>query len=158
VNQETMSQEDVRKLMAGEHVPRRPAARPCPDRLEIELPMPPSATRPNASGQHWTKKARAIKRQREDAATASAIALRGITPPRWQAASVQATFYRHQKNCRRADSDNLVGWLKASFDGLQDSGVIANDSGLTHLPPQQLLGKEADGSSRVVLVIERKEL
>lgn len=155
--QEVMSQSDVRKLLAGEHVPPRLKLRPCPDSLEIELPIPPLATRPNATG-HWTKLSSAVKKQRADAATVAAIVLRGITPPRWKRATVQATFYRHHKNARRTDEDNLIAWLKASFDGLQDSGIVANDSGLTHLPPKQVLGKEAGGESRVVLVItERKE-
>lgn len=151
--QEAMDSSDVRKLLRGEHVAPKPTKQPCPPVLTIEIPIPPSDTRPNARC-HWAKKLKAVKQQRTDAATAAAIVMRHHVPPRWKTATIEATFYRHSKNARVADRDNLIGWLKASKDGLQDAGVIANDSGFTDLPPKQVLGKDADfDESMVVLVI-----
>jgi Holliday junction resolvase RusA-like endonuclease len=151
--QEDLTADEVRQLMAGKHVPPRPKLMPCPDTLEIELPMPPLATQPNARSKTWHKKYRLMQKQKADAATVAAIVMRNMTPPRWTSATVHATFYRPNKNCRRADDDNLIGWLKASFDGLQEAGVMKNDAGLRHLPPTQLLGKVAGDVSRVVLTI-----
>jgi crossover junction endodeoxyribonuclease RusA len=151
---ETMSQADVRTLMAGGHVPSRKPKRTC-QRLEVTLPIPPAATRPNARG-HWAKKAKAVKQQREDAAVGARLALidGGYKAPHWERATVEVTLYRSASNARRSDSDNIIAWCKALYDGLQDAGVILNDRGLTHLPPRQFLGKEAGGENKMVVKIE----
>ena len=74
-------------------------------------------------------------------------------PPRWERATYQATFYRPGKRAKRMDDDNAIASLKGVLDGLQDAGVIVNDSGLTHLPPVQLIGDEAS-ERKLVLTIE----
>jgi len=153
---ESMSQEEVRKLLRGDHVPMK-KPRYAYDQIEITIPIPPLETRPNARG-HWAKKANAVKKQRSDAMFAAVAELYRMNakPPRWQQAEVQATFHRPEPQCRKADLDNLTGWLKASFDGLQDAGIIVNDGGFIHLPPKQLLGAEAGDESKVVLVITHR--
>jgi hypothetical protein len=148
--QEQLDAKDVRRIIDGEHVPKRAVKQP-PTRLEITIPVPPSETRPNARC-HWAKKAKAVKQQRWDASVAAKVALMhgNYRAPEWTEATVQATFFR-AKNGRTADSDNLIAWLKATFDSLQAAGIIANDRGLTHLPPIQRLGKDACGRNEVVL-------
>lgn len=59
-------------------------------------------------------------------------ALKGKRPPGWLKAECQVkAFYAVN---RRRDADNLIASLKSAFDGIADNGVIANDSGLIHLP------------------------
>lgn len=117
--------------------------------VNIDLPLPPKEVHPNARC-HWRPKAAATKRQRSAAAIlarqATQFACYGFP---WKAATVQATFYLP----RSRDRDGLNSWLKASLDGLQDAGVIANDSGLTPLPPVQVTGKAARGRRGVELRI-----
>ena len=50
----------------------------------------------------------------------------------WKAANVQIEVTPPDR--RRRDKDNLLASLKAAFDGAQDAGLIADDSGLTYLP------------------------
>jgi len=54
---------------------------------------------------------------------------------------------------RRRDEDGLIAWLKPVFDGLQDAGVITNDSALTIGRVEQVTGKKAAGR-KMVLTIE----
>lgn len=120
------------------------------DRIEITIPLPPKEVSPNARV-HWATKARAVKRQRNDAAMA-AMVLSSIRRPKWQAATIQATFYRPRGRVL-IDQDNAIASLKASIDGLADAGIFANDRGVTWLPPLQIIGKAA-GMACVVLTIE----
>lgn len=55
-----------------------------------------------------------------------------VPEPRWKTANVQITVTPPDR--RRRDKDNLLASLKAAFDGAQDAGLIADDSGLTYLP------------------------
>lgn len=106
----------------------------------IELPLPPQDTHPNARPAHWAVKSKAVKKQRSAAGVMARQAVqftaRGFP---WRTATIQATFYL----ARKRDADGCLSWLKASFDGLADAGLIANDSGLTHLPVVQVTGKAA---------------
>jgi len=96
----------------------------------LSLPLPPKECSPNWRG-HWAAKARAVKTYRHTAAC-TALSLIRLPAPNWERAAVQATF--HFRDARRRDKDNLLAALKPAFDGLADAGIIANDSGLTHLP------------------------
>lgn len=155
--QETMSQAEVAAIIRGDYVRQKPTKQP-PLRLEITIPIPPSRTKPNAGHGHMQAVARAVKQQRMDAATAAKLALinGNHQPPMWERAEVQATFWRRHPNSRLMDQDNAVSWLKHTWDGLQDAGIVRNDRGLTHLPPIQRLGKEACGRNEVVLDIVGK--
>jgi hypothetical protein len=152
--QEHMEASEVRKLLDGGYVGPRPAKQPL-DSLEIELPIPPQSTHPNSRGAHWSKKAKGVAQQREDAATMAGVVLRQLkrAAPQWERVTVQATFYKPGNRARPMDSDNLIAWLKGTMDGLQDAGIVKNDSGTTWLPPVQLLGADAE-ERKLVLVIE----
>jgi Holliday junction resolvase RusA-like endonuclease len=136
-------------------VPRKlHGIRPSDDRpLTVAVPLPPECMWPNARS-HWKAKMGPKKKQREDAA----LSIRGTLfelhrqPPLWSCAECQCTFYMPRKR----DSDNCLAAMKASFDALADAGVIANDSGLIHLPVKQITGKAAKGERKVVLVITRR--
>lgn len=95
--------------------------------VTIHLPLPPAALKPNARV-HWRTKAKATKAYRETARWAA----HAPHPLAWKAAEIQAHF--HFKQDRRRDRDNLLASLKAAFDGLVDAGLLADDSGVTHLP------------------------
>jgi len=97
----------------------------------VKLSLPPTELWPNARP-HRMAKARAVKAYRHEAAIISKQALGRTRPPRWTAASIEATFYF--PTVRRRDPDNCLAALKAAFDGLRDAGVIADDNRLTHLP------------------------
>jgi len=115
-----------------------------PNRIILELPLPPKALHPN-SRPHWRTKAEAVKRARRDARLVAGPQ-RPSAP--FARATVQATFYV----ARRNDTDNLAAWLKSYLDGLQDGGIVANDRDLTVLPPFQTIGVPA-AQQRVVLEI-----
>ena len=118
--------------------------------IVITLPLPPQAMYPNAR-KHWKAKMGPKKQQRSDAymAAFNSTTGSGQPRPRWQLAECQATFYLE----RRRDGDNLIAWLKATFDGLEDAGIVENDGNFIHLPPQQITGKHAKGERKVVLTI-----
>jgi crossover junction endodeoxyribonuclease RusA len=101
--------------------------------IAIDLPLPRKATHPNARP-HWAVKAKATKANRRDAAL---VAKQCAPAKPWEKATVQCSFTLPRKQ----DADNLQAWCKAYFDGLQDGGIITNDSGLTHLPVTQTTGK-----------------
>lgn len=98
----------------------------------IELSLPPACLSPNGRA-HWAKKHQATKRYRELAYYVARQALGRADPPRWAEATEQATFYFTSN--RRRDQDNLIGSLKAAFDGIADAGIVADDCGLSHLRP-----------------------
>lgn len=108
-------------------------------RITIYLDMPHKHLSPN-SRCHWAQKSKAKKDQRDHSryrilralnedATAKARP-REWTP--WKTANVEITVTPPDR--RRRDKDNLLASLKAAFDGAQDAGLIADDSGLTYLP------------------------
>lgn len=59
--------------------------------------------------------------------------------PCWEKATARVTFYFSTN--RRRDKDNLLAWLKSTFDGIADGGLIADDSGLTHLPVEIVIDR-----------------
>jgi Holliday junction resolvase RusA-like endonuclease len=122
------------------------------DRITIELPMPPKQLHPNARS-HWRAKLKPKAQQRQQAYLAALDALRGAVSPRWESAKIHATYWLGSRG-KKHDADNLIAWLKATVDGLQDAGILADDSGLTWLPPDQIYGKGTGTERTVVLVLE----
>jgi Holliday junction resolvase RusA-like endonuclease len=114
--------------------------------ITVIIPLPPQAMYPNAR-KHWKAKMKPKREQREAAFLAGVSAVK--RGPRWTLAECQATFYLE----RRRDGDNLIAWLKATFDGLEDAGIVENDGNFIHLPPKQVTGKHANGERKVVLTI-----
>ncbi len=84
---------------------------------------------------------KAKKKLRGQAAVMSRAA---NAPEPLASASCRATFY--VKCRRRRDGDNALASLKAAFDGLQDGGLIADDSGLIHHPVRFVVDKEKAGT------------
>lgn len=100
-------------------------------RIGVTLSLPPKELSPNARV-HYMAKARAAKAYRSLAWAAACEQIGRHDAPQWEVATEQAIFYF--KSNRRRDRDNLLASLKPAFDGLADAGVIADDSGFTHLP------------------------
>lgn len=122
------------------------------DRITVEIPMPPKQLHPNARS-HWRARMKPKAMQRQHAYLAALDALRGRVSPKWIAAQIHATFYLGSRG-RKTDNDNLIAWLKASIDGLEDAGIVDDDSGITWLPPSQVYGKGTGTDRKVVLSIE----
>lgn len=97
-------------------------------RITLWLPKLPRGSHPNRSNNHWRAVANAKKSQKESA-WACAKQVMGLAKP-WKAATVQITYYTYRP---LVDRDNILAWLKSSFDAFQ--GVIVdNDSAFTYLP------------------------
>ncbi len=158
---EEMSQEDVGRLLRGEHVPRRPAKRDADSLTQLVidgLPLPGPGCNPNNSHCHWSVKLKSVRDQREASHMLAAYELKkkGYDRPLWKAATIEATFHKPGGRSRFADGMNLNASLKACVDGLQDAGLIENDRHVILLPPHQLIG-DAATERKVVLVITKVE-
>lgn len=114
--------------------------------ITIELPLPHISLHPN-SRPHYLNKARAAKKARHDAGLVAKMQRHRSCP--WDAAILHATFYMPRKQ----DSDNLVAWLKTYRDGLQDAGIVRNDSAIRVGNIDQVTGSKA--GRKVVLRIEQ---
>jgi crossover junction endodeoxyribonuclease RusA len=101
------------------------------NQVSIKLEMPHQHLSPN-SRCHWAQKSKAKKGQRMSAHIYIRQELGPLPEPKWETANVQITVTPPDR--RRRDKDNLLASLKAAFDGAQDAGLIADDSGLTYLP------------------------
>lgn len=88
--------------------------------IVIDLPLPPDCLHPNARP-HWAAKAKATKACRELACVVGRTK-RPKTP--FAAAAFRVTFWLKRKR----DYDGLLSFCKAYCDGLQDAGIVANDS------------------------------
>lgn len=118
-------------------------------RIELTLPLPDKVLHPNGRTRSFQKRARLVKKARSDAALVGRSVFSGEP---FESADVHATFYMP----RRMDGDNLNAWLKSYLDGLQDAGIVQNDSALRLLAPAQITGKSAKGERKVVLTVDRR--
>lgn len=114
-------------------------------KIVLDLPLPPKECSPNARC-HWAQKARAVKKARAMAATIAKAAMIGEPFKR-------ASLHMHFYNARRTDNDNAIAACKPLLDGLQDAGVIDNDSGFIIHPPLQASGKASGGKRGLVLTV-----
>lgn len=105
--------------------------------LTVTIPIPPPECSPNGR-HHWRVKAKAVRAYRATCGTLAIEAAQNApwtnSRPRWTKATVQAAFYVKTRQGLRSDGDNRLASLKQAFDSLRDAGIIADDSGLTHLP------------------------
>ena len=83
--------------------------------IEVTLPWPDRALSPNAPGQHWAKKARAVKAAQNTAWALTLEALQGRKVP-W--ASVNIHWHFHPKTANRVDDDNAEASCKPYRDGI----------------------------------------
>lgn len=125
-------------------------------KVTITLPLPHKYLSPNARVHHMAKhrvKATArllAKLESFNVMNRDACANHGESVWGWKAATVRCLFYF--RDSRKRDGDNLLASMKTYFDGIADSGLIGDDSGLTHLP----VFVAKDGRSpRVDVEIER---
>jgi hypothetical protein len=119
--------------------------------IAITVPIPSAALSPNAR-RLWHQKCGPVRDARLHAKLLAIDCMNRLkmwTPPRWERAEVQATFYYPTK--RRRDADNSASCLKPTLDGFADAGIVANDSGFTHKPVVLLVDKE---NPRVEITIE----
>jgi Holliday junction resolvase RusA-like endonuclease len=94
--------------------------------LLIVLPLPAKALQPNCTIATYGgrfKKASATKKYRR--ITCEAVQQEQVEDMPWGRVSVTAEFFHGCK--RRRDQDNAMGSLKAAYDGIVDSGLVADD-------------------------------
>lgn len=125
--------------------------------LSITLPIPPIELRPNGRP-HWAAKAKRVREYRKAAAWAMRAAIAELPLSDFIRLPLKAVdvcpVYFH-KTARRWDADNCIASLKAAIDGLQDAGLIVNDSGVSWRAPVQMKDK---ANPRVELfVFERRD-
>ena len=99
--------------------------------VTISLDIPPLTVHPNART-HWAIRSKATKSVRCGAriATLNATA-RGSTSPPDAILNVRCRWYFRDR--RRRDTDNLLAWMKAAFDGIAD-GLGYDDRRFVHWP------------------------
>jgi len=120
--------------------------------ITITVPLPSPDLHQNAR-KHWAAKAKATKGARSTARIYAIHALAGSPPPRWLKASARITF--HWPDKRKRDPEGAVAALKATWDGFQDAGIVANDSGIW---PERAVYVYGDPNPRVTITItEEKE-
>jgi len=102
--------------------------------IRLTVPIPNKALWPNARP-HWAAKAKAVRNARAGAWARANIAIDGW-PPKWMEAETRTVFYMATK--RAVDRDNAQAAMKSIWDGIADAGVIRNDAGFIHHPPQML--------------------
>lgn len=86
----------------------------------LELPWPPREASPNAR-KHWAVKAQFVRWYRWEAKLA-AFGHGTLRPP------VHATVTFWKPDRRRRDLDNMLSAFKPAWDGMQDAGLIEDDS------------------------------
>ncbi len=72
-------------------------------------------------------------------------------PPLWTKARSTCVFYFKDK--RWHDPDGLLSMLKSAFDGIVDSGLLADDRDLSHDPVERLVDK---ANPRVTITITER--
>ena len=123
-------------------------------RLIVELPLPAECLFPNKRSGNRYQLSRSKAKCRSDSklATMQAMSQSGLFPPPFKSGSVRGIFYL----ARSRDMDNLNAWLKHYQDGLQDAGLIENDSRLVPLAPIIISGQRHTHGYRGVdlLIVE----
>jgi len=94
--------------------------------VRVQLPWPEKVLSPNGRS-HWTRKAKATKNARHDAAWATRSVIR--KPPGWTSAEVTYEFC--PPDMRRRDRDNLIASMKAATDGIADALGIDDSKFIT---------------------------
>jgi Holliday junction resolvase RusA-like endonuclease len=97
-------------------------------------------------------KAGAIKKYRR--ITCEAVEAEQIETMPWAHVTVQAAFFYADK--RRRDQDNAMGALKSAYDGIVDSGLVADDD-YEHMERGAPTFSIDPKSPRVEITITRQE-
>lgn len=104
----------------------------CQYRLLVRIPLPERPCWPNWVG-HWAQKA-AAKRKLRQAAKEAGLAARDVSGLEEPLAAANVTCQFHFPERRHRDKDNALAAMKAAFDGLQDAGIVENDTNFTYQP------------------------
>ena len=123
--------------------------------VTIILPLPPYVLSPNCpGGSRGGRFARAAASKKYKRLAVDAVEAQRMEGAGWTRATVQSTFWHRQK--RRRDDVNSASMLKSAYDGVVESGVLADDDSehLTTLPT--LFGIDKD-HPRVEMVFVRVE-
>lgn len=114
--------------------------------ITASLPLPPKSLQANGS---TNRMARAVDKKKTR--LRAYLAFRELSPPiPWERAKYRVEF----RVPRKMDQDNLISWLKSYLDGIQDAGVVRNDSGLSLDGISQLSGaKQTGGNFGVTITI-----
>lgn len=127
--------------------------------IKIVIPLPHKTLHPNfkktASRGAVIGRTYKVAQARGEARLAALAALEGRAAPKWEKAMIQADFYLGTRG-RRQDPMNLIAYLKASVDGLQDAGILKDDNGLGWLAPSQLYGKDCQEQKVVLTIFEEQ--
>lgn len=117
--------------------------------ISVTLPWPDKVLSPNARV-HWSRKAKAVKTARQDAAW---LVLEKIMAARilgWPRAAVSMTFCPPDN--RRRDRDNLIASMKAATDGIADA-IGIDDS---KFETSYRMGEPIKGGAVLVTISEAK--
>ncbi len=122
--------------------------------VSIDIPLPPKALHPNNRPRTKKTFSFAKKKYRDEVLghIKAQIIENGLKFDRsnsWPSAKIELvySFTHNQKH----DPDNLISWAKYAVDGLQRSGLIANDNKVTYLPPVQ---KKHDSRESLVMNVQ----
>ncbi len=112
--------------------------------IVISLPIPNKVLSPNyrtATPQGRMMVATSIKKHRW--LSRDAILRQSMGGRRWGYCIVEVTFYHRTE--RRRDEDNLIGSLKAYYDGIVDSGLAVDDDSkhMRRCIPYSFIDKES---------------
>lgn len=125
------------------------------EEITIVLPLPNKVLQPNCTiGSFGGRMMKAAASKRYRRLAREAIEAEQLETIPWEKVKVSATFYHANK--RKRDQDNAIGALKAAYDGITESKLVADDDYL-HMNrgiPEFKLDKEFP---RVILKITRLE-
>lgn len=113
--------------------------------ITITLPLPHKSLNPNSRAHHMT-----VAEHKRKARGLSCGVLFGNPETRmgWENIEIEVHWYHSTQQVR--DRDNIVASLKATVDGLEDAGLVLNDSGVRWGQVHPLVDPECP---RVVLTI-----
>ena len=122
------------------------------NQITIVFPIPSSKLAQNGRS-HWRQKAKLTKQTRLSACYLALCALKMMNaePPRWEKASCKVAAYFPTMNF--PDPLNLLERCKTLIDGIQDAGIIRDDSGLW--PERPTIAKDKD-NPRIEITITKE--
>ena len=107
--------------------------------MHLTFPLPPKEVNPNqAHSAHWKRTSKAKRRYKADMALG--LVVQKVPVLMLREVMAQPAFYFRQQ--RRRDKDNAAASLKSCWDAMTEHGLLADDSGLTPLPPLLLVDRE----------------
>lgn len=122
--------------------------------IALELPLPDRRLHPNARA-HYAVKMQAKKQHKAEVETFVWADCREWfgSQPKWPRAIATVTLFN--ETARRHDADNLLAWLKATFDGIVSGGLLEDDKQLQVMQPAQEKDKTRP---RLVVTLYRAKL